>query len=163
MQSLIEARLADAGLRRYEVSAFARPGHRCRHNLNYWEFGDYLGIGAGAHAKISSHAGIVRQARLRHPQRYLEAALGGAAVETERRVTASELPFEFMLNALRLVDGVPAAMFGERTGLSLSAIAAPLRRALDAGLLDPDPASLRASPRGLDFLNDLQTLFLASD
>jgi putative oxygen-independent coproporphyrinogen III oxidase len=162
MQSLIEARLADAGLRRYEVSAFARPGHRCRHNLNYWEFGDYLGIGAGAHAKISSHAGIVRQARLRHPQRYLDAALGGAAVETERRVTASELPFEFMLNALRLVDGVPAAMFGERTGLSLSAIATPLRRALDAGLLDPDPAWLRASPRGLDFLNDLQALFLAS-
>jgi len=162
MQVCIEARLAAAGLQRYEVSAFAKSGHRCRHNLNYWQFGDYLGIGAGAHAKISSHAGIVRQARFRHPQRFLEMALPGAAVETERQVVASELPFEFMLNALRLVDGVPASLFAERTGLSLSAIAAPLRRALEAGLLDPDPAVLRATPRGLDFLNDLQAMFLAS-
>ncbi len=162
MQGCIEARLAAAGLQRYEVSAFARPGHRSRHNLNYWQFGDYLGIGAGAHAKISSHAGIVRQARFRHPQRFLETAVQGTAVETERQVAASELPFEFMLNALRLVDGVPASLFAERTGLSLSAIATPMRRALEAGLLDPDPAVLRATPRGLDFLNDLQALFLAS-
>jgi len=162
MQGCLEARLAAAGLQRYEVSAFARPGHRSRHNLNYWQFGDYLGIGAGAHAKVSSHAGIVRQARFRHPQRFLETAAQGAAVETERQVAASELPFEFMLNALRLVDGVPASLFAERTGLSLSAIATPMRRALEAGLLDPDPAVLRATPRGLDFLNDLQALFLAS-
>ena len=160
MQSLLQARLAADGLARYEVSAFAREGHRCRHNLNYWEFGDYLGIGAGAHGKISSASGVIRQARLRHPQRYQEAALAGRAVEIERVLEAADLPFEFMLNALRLVEGVPATLFGERTGLSAAVLAAPLRRALAAGLIDPDPSRLRATPRGLDFLNDLQSIFL---
>jgi oxygen-independent coproporphyrinogen-3 oxidase len=126
MQSLLQARLAADGLARYEVSAFARDGHRCRHNLNYWEFGDYLGIGAGAHGKISSASGVIRQARLRHPQRYQEAALAGRAVEIERVLEAADLPFEFMLNALRLVEGVPATLFGERTGLSATVLAAPL-------------------------------------
>jgi putative oxygen-independent coproporphyrinogen III oxidase len=163
MQAQAMARLAAAGLARYEVSAYARAGHACRHNLNYWQFGDYLGIGAGAHAKISSHAGIVRQARLRHPERYIEAALAGNAVEVERALAAVDLPFEFMLNALRLVAGVPAALFEERTGMPLPAIAAPIRRALEAGLLDADPASLRATGRGIDFLNDLQALFLPED
>jgi oxygen-independent coproporphyrinogen-3 oxidase len=160
MQSLLQARLAADGLARYEVSAFAREGHRCRHNLNYWEFGDYLGIGAGAHGKISSASGVIRQARLRHPQRYQEAALAGRAVEIERVLEAADLPFEFMLNALRLVEGVPATLFGERTGLSATVLAAPLRRALAAGLIDPDPSRFRATPRGLDFLNDLQSIFL---
>jgi putative oxygen-independent coproporphyrinogen III oxidase len=160
MQALAMARLAAAGLARYEVSAYARAGHVSRHNLNYWQFGDYLGIGAGAHGKISSHAGIVRQARLRHPERYTEAALAGDALEVERALAAVDLPFEFMLNALRLVAGVPTALFEERTGLPLTVMAGPIRRALEAGLLDADPASLRATPRGLDFLNDLQAMFL---
>ena len=161
MQALVQARLAAEGLARYEVSAFARAGHRCRHNLNYWEFGDYLGIGAGAHGKISSASGVLRQARYRHPQRYQEAALAGRAVETERLLEAADLPFEFMLNALRLVEGVPCALFDERTGLSAAMLAAPLREALAAGLIDADPSRFRASPRGLDFLNDLQSIFLA--
>jgi oxygen-independent coproporphyrinogen-3 oxidase len=163
MQAMAIGRLAAAGLDRYEVSAFARAGHACRHNLNYWGFGDYLGIGAGAHAKISSHAGIVRQARWRHPEAYMASACSGTAVETERALAAADLPFEFMLNALRLVAGVPTTLFEERTGLALPAIAAPMRRALEAGLLDPDPARLRATARGLDFLNDLQALFLPGD
>ncbi|MCX7272157.1 MAG: radical SAM family heme chaperone HemW [Burkholderiales bacterium] len=161
MQALLETRLGDEGLRRYEISAWARTGHQARHNLNYWQFGDYLGIGAGAHGKLSFHDGILRQSRLRHPERYMQAALGGGgAIEQEHRLQANDLPFEFMLNALRLVDGVPASMFTERTGLPLAAMARALRAAGEAGLLDPDPALLRATPLGLRFLNDLQEKFL---
>ena len=149
-----------AGLAQYEVSAFARPGHRCRHNLNYWSFGDYLGIGAGAHGKLSFHDRIVRHARLRHPQRYLDAALAGSAVEEERVLRAAELPFEFMLNALRLVDGVPARLFEERTGLSAAVMAGVLQRSVERGLLDSDPGVFRPTEQGLNFLSDLQGLFL---
>jgi putative oxygen-independent coproporphyrinogen III oxidase len=161
LQGLLEARTAQAGLVRYEVSAYARSGHRSRHNLNYWGFGDYLGIGAGAHGKLSFHDRILRQARYRHPRRYMDAALAGDAVEETRTLGAADLPFEFMLNALRLVEGVSSASFAERTGLPLAAIAGPLARAAERGLLDPDPTTIRATPRGLDFLNDLQQLFLA--
>jgi oxygen-independent coproporphyrinogen-3 oxidase len=160
MQESIEQTAAQAGLEHYEVSAYARPGHRSRHNLNYWAFGDYLGIGAGAHGKLSFHDRIVRQARLRHPRAYMEAALLGQAVEDERTLSRSDLPFEFMLNALRLVDGVPAALFAERTGLSLASISGALKRAVDRGLLDPDPARLRPTELGLRFLSDLQEGFL---
>jgi oxygen-independent coproporphyrinogen-3 oxidase len=160
MQEDIEQTAAQAGLEHYEVSAYARPGHRSRHNLNYWAFGDYLGIGAGAHGKLSFHDRIVRQARLRHPRAYMEAALLGQAVEDERTLSRSDLPFEFMLNALRLVDGVPAALFAERTGLSLASISGALKRAVDRGLLDPDPARLRPTELGLRFLSDLQEGFL---
>jgi len=160
MQERIEQATAEAGLAHYEISAYARRGHRARHNLNYWEFGDYLGIGAGAHGKLSFHDRILRQARYRHPQRYVEQAMRGAAVEEERVLGPSDLPFEFMLNALRLVDGVPAAMFVERTGLPISAVYRRLGEASARGLLDPDPTVIRATPLGLRFLNDLQQLFL---
>jgi oxygen-independent coproporphyrinogen-3 oxidase len=160
MQQAIEAGAAAGGLVHYEVSAYARPGHRARHNLNYWAFGDYLGRGAGAHGKLSFHDRIERTARLRHPRRYMEAALAGDAVETRRTLDADELPFEFMLNALRLVDGVPAASFAERTGLPLASIARALARAAERGLLDPDPGTIRPTPLGLRFLNDLQQMFL---
>jgi putative oxygen-independent coproporphyrinogen III oxidase len=160
MQQAIEAGAAACGLAHYEVSAYARAGHRARHNLNYWTFGDYLGLGAGAHGKLSFHDRIERTARLRHPRRYMEAALAGDAIETRRTLDADELPFEFMLNALRLVDGVSAASFAERTGLPLAAIARPLARAAERGLLDPDPGTIRPTPLGLRFLNDLQQMFL---
>jgi len=160
MQTLIESTAAAAGLARYEVSAHAREGHRARHNLNYWSFGDYLGIGAGAHSKLSSPDRIVREVRYRHPRRFMDAALAGDAVEERRTLGGADLPFEFLLNALRLVDGVPATAFAERTGLALATIARPIERAVALGLLDPDPTRLRATPLGLRFLNDLQALFL---
>ncbi|WP_407703998.1 radical SAM family heme chaperone HemW [Zeimonas arvi] len=160
MQALVEDETGAAGLRHYEVSAYAREGHRCRHNLNYWQFGDYLGIGAGAHGKLSFHDRIVREARLRHPRAYMSGALDSGAIEVSRTLAAAELPFEFMLNALRLLDGVPAALFVERTGLSLAAISRELQRAADRGLLDPDPTVIRATPLGMRFLNDLIEGFL---
>lgn len=163
MQETIDATLASAGLEHYEVSAWARSGRRARHNLNYWQFGDYLGLGAGAHGKLSYHDRIERHVRYRHPRRYVEAALAGDAIEQSRRLTPADLPFEFMLNALRLVDGVPAALFGERTGLSAAAISRPMSQALDRGLIDPDPAVIRPTALGLRFLNDLQAMFLPAD
>jgi oxygen-independent coproporphyrinogen-3 oxidase len=163
MQDDLEAAAAAAGLRQYEVSAFARAGFECRHNLNYWRFGDYLGIGAGAHGKLSFAERIVRQTRFRHPQTYVERALAGKAVETEREVPARELPFEFMLNALRLRDGVPLALFAERCGLPPETLQPALERAQARGLLRCDGLQLRASDIGFRFLNDLQQLFLPDD
>ena len=160
MQERIEELTALAGFEHYEVSAYARAGHHARHNLNYWEFGDYLGIGAGAHSKLSFHDRILRQARYRHPQRYIERALGAGAVEDERQLHAADLPFEFMLNALRLIDGVPTGLYAERTGDSLMSISRRLADAVGRGLLDPDPLRIRPSSLGLRFLNDLQTIFL---
>jgi oxygen-independent coproporphyrinogen-3 oxidase len=165
MLDLVTARTEAAGLERYEVSAFARPGHRCAHNLNYWRFGDYLGLGAGAHGKLSFPHRIVRQVRWREPVTYIERALAGSAVSNEEEVGRAALPFEFMLNALRLVEGVPLASFAERTGLPLSAVAATLDQALARGLLLREGALgdewIRPSARGLDFLSDLQGMFLA--
>jgi len=161
MLALAEEMMGAHGLQRYEVSAWARPRFRCLHNLNYWEFGDYLGIGAGAHGKLSFHDGIVREARLRQPERYMQAALAGGDVLAERRtLTREEIPFEFMLNALRLTEGVPAAMFTERTGLPLAAIERERALAVERGLLDRDRWRLRPTPLGMRFLNDLLELFL---
>jgi oxygen-independent coproporphyrinogen-3 oxidase len=160
MQQAIEDATGAAGLEHYEISAYARPGHRSRHNRNYWTFGDYVGIGAGAHEKLSFPDRIERSARFRHPRKYMDAALAGDAVETRHALDADELPFEFMLNALRLVDGVSASTFAERTGVPLAAIARPIARAVERGLLDADPATIRATPLGLRFLNDLQQMFL---
>ncbi|MGC9235896.1 MAG: radical SAM family heme chaperone HemW [Thiomonas sp.] len=160
MQQAVASRAQAAGLQRYEVSAYALPGHRCRHNLNYWQFGDYLGIGAGAHSKISFAHRIVRQTRWRHPQRYMDQAMQGAAVETEHEVARRDLPFEFMLNALRLREGVPATLFAERTGLAPSAIAKPLQTMQDKGLLIRDPTALQTTPIGFDMLNDVLECFL---
>jgi len=149
-----------AGLSRYEVSAYARAGHRCAHNLNYWRFGDYLGLGAGAHGKLSFAHRILRQTRWREPSTYMERAFEGRAVSSEQEIGVDQLPFEFMLNALRLREGVPVALFLERTGLPFEAVAAPIDAARKRGLLDDDPRVIRPTPRGYDFLNDLQAMFL---
>ena len=162
MQDAIEAQLAQAGFDHYEISAFARPGHRAKHNVNYWTFGDYLGIGAGAHGKLSFHDRIVRQARYRHPRRYVDAVAAGNAVEVERTLSREDLPFEFMLNALRLSGGVAASLYEEHTGESLAGIAHLLEKAVQKGLLTGDPGRLAATPLGLRFLNDLQALFLSA-
>lgn len=149
-------------MQHYEVSAYARDGHRCRHNLNYWSFGDYLGIGAGAHSKLSFHDRIIREQRYRHPQRYLQAAQNDpdGAVELTRVLGRNDLVFEFMLNALRLVDGVDAALFVAHTGLALSAIGRRVDDAAVAGLMQDDPLRLQPTRRGLQLLNDLQMRFL---
>ncbi len=160
MQDMIAARTAAAGFQHYEVSAYAQPGRQARHNLNYWQFGDYLGVGAGAHSKISFPHRIVRQARFKMPATYMQQALPGNAVHQENEVGRSELGFEFMLNALRLTDGVEARMFAERTGLSLNAINARLDAAEARGLLYRDHMLIRPTALGQRFLNDLQEMFL---
>ena len=160
MLDLITERTAAAGLDRYEVSAFARPGHHCRHNLNYWEFGDYLGLGAGAHSKISYPHRVVRQVRFRDPASYMQHALAGQAVSQDEEVARDQLPFEFMLNALRLREGFELARFGERTGLSLAALQRGLEQAQSRGLLTRDLHSVAPTQRGFDLLSDLQALFL---
>ena len=150
--------LAEHGYRQYEISAHARPGCECRHNLNYWRFGDYLGVGAGAHAKLTQADGrILRSARQRHPQRYLQDAAERSS--STRELARDELPVEFMLNALRLLRGVPAALFEARTGLPLSAISPQLQLARERELLEPDPQRLQPTPLGRRFLNDLLALF----
>jgi oxygen-independent coproporphyrinogen-3 oxidase len=151
---------AGAGLQRYEVSAYARPGHACRHNLNYWRFGDYLGIGAGAHGKLSFAHRIARTVRIREPRLYMERALAGDAVASMEEVPRAQLPFEYMLNALRLREGFALADFMACTGLPLSSIDTPLREAEAKGLIVRDSGWVRPSERGFDFLSDLQELFL---
>ena len=160
MLDLVTASTAAAGLQRYEVSAYARPGHRCWHNLNYWQFGDYLGIGAGAHGKLSFAHRVLRQARHRDPRSYMEKALAGNAVASSTEVARADLPFEFMLNALRLKDGFELAHFTERTGLPINAIDAPLLDAEQRGLIERSLTHVKPTTRGFDFLNDLQSLFL---
>ena len=152
---------AQAGMQRYEVSAYAKPGHRCFHNLNYWQFGDYLGIGAGAHSKLSFAHRIVRQVRWREPRLYMDKALAGEAVTQEAEVSRADLPFEYMLNALRLRDGFKLQDFAEKTGLPVSALQTGLDEAERKGLIERDLTSLRPTERGFDFLNDLQSLFLS--
>jgi putative oxygen-independent coproporphyrinogen III oxidase len=149
-----------AGLERYEVSAYAKPGHRCWHNWNYWTFGDYLGIGAGAHGKLSFPHRVVRQVRWREPKLYMDHALAGNPIAQEEEVARADLPFEFMLNALRLKDGFALQDFVDRTGLPLSAIEAPLKEAQARGLVERDLARVKPTERGFDFLSDLQGLFL---
>jgi len=156
------AALDRAGYVHYETSAHAKPGYECRHNVNYWRFGDYLGIGAGAHSKLSFADRIVRQLRFKQPKQYLERVASGDALQENIEIARRDLPFEFMLNALRLTDGVPAALFAERTGMPLSIAARPIAEATRRGLLDPDPTVLRPTPLGRRFLNDLQSIFLAS-
>ena len=151
---------AQAGLERYEVSAYARSSHQCQHNTNYWEFGDYLGIGAGAHSKLSFAHRIVRQVRFRDPQRYMGQALAGQALAQDNEVRRGDLPFEFMLNALRLRSGFALQDFVERTGLALTAIEAPLQEAERKGLILRDLSRVQPTPQGFDFLSDLQKLFL---
>ncbi len=160
IEEAVEAGLARAGFEHYETSAYARPGGRSRHNLNYWRFGDYLGIGAGAHSKLSFPDRVVREMRFKQPKAYQEAALSGRAVQATHEVPASELPFEFAMNALRLADGFALALFTERTGLSPSVLEAPLARAEALGLVERDAFSVRPTLRGRRFLNDLLGLFV---
>ena len=152
---------AHAGMQRYEVSAYAKAGHRCFHNLNYWQFGDYLGIGAGAHSKLSFAHRIVRQVRWREPKLYMDKALAGQAVTQENEISRADLPFEFMLNALRLRDGFKLQDFAEKTGLPVSVLQTGLDEADRKGLIERDLISLRPTERGFAFLNDLQSLFLS--
>ena len=154
---------AGAGLQRYEVSAYARPGHRCWHNVNYWQFGDYLGIGAGAHSKLTFPHRVVRQGRLRDPRLYMDGALAGRALAQDDEVARADLPFEFMLNALRLRGGFAMPQFTARTGLPLTAIEQPLQEAERLGLVERDLNGVRPTTRGFDFLSDLQALFLPPD
>lgn len=163
MQDALWEVLESRNYERYEISAFTK-NKRCTHNLNYWSFGDYIGIGAGAHGKISFPDKILRTTKERHPETYmrqiLEGQTGNQALLETREVSASELPFEFMLNALRLVEGVPTEYFSERTGLPLSMIAKQLQIAADKGLLDSNPSKIAPSKLGLQYLNDLQMIFL---
>lgn len=158
----VHQQLLNAGFERYEISAFSRPKQHCLHNLNYWQFGDYIGIGAGAHGKISSAQTIMRTVRSRHPKNYLQAMHHQPETAIERiNIAAQELPFEFMMNVLRLSQGVPSSWFYERTGLSLSTIQQAINTAVKQGLLDRDPQFLRPTPLGQRFLNDLLDLFSA--
>ena len=149
-----------AGLGRYEVSAYAKPGHSCFHNLNYWQFGDYLGIGAGAHSKLSFAHRVVRQVRYREPKLYMDKALARDAVTLETEVSRADLPFEFMLNALRLREGFKLQDFIDKTGLPLTAVQKGLEEAERKGLIERDFVRVKPTERGFDFLNDLQSLFL---
>jgi oxygen-independent coproporphyrinogen-3 oxidase len=160
MLDLITEMTGDTGLHRYEVSAYARDGHRCKHNLNYWKFGDYLGLGAGAHSKLSFAHRVVRQVRFREPALYMEKALAGHCLAQDEEVSRADLPFEFMLNALRLKDGFGLQQFSERTGLAITAIQKGLEEAERKGLIERDFSRVKPSVRGFDFLNDLQALFL---
>ncbi|MBC3809034.1 oxygen-independent coproporphyrinogen III oxidase-like protein [Undibacterium seohonense] len=160
MQEQIQARMAEAGYDHYEVSAFARPGKASRHNLNYWNFGDYLGIGAGAHSKLSFPHRIIRQVRHKQPKMYMEAAALGNPIQDSREIPKDELAFEFMLNALRLNQGFDTALFFERTGLLINSIESALNLAEGRGLLLRDHVKIQPTELGRRFLNDLQQLFL---
>ena len=162
MQEAIEDKLHQAGYDHYETSAFAKPGHHCRHNLNYWQFGDYLGIGAGAHSKISFRDRIVRQMRYKHPETYLQKIIAREAVQEHRGVGTEDLPFEFMMNALRLIDGVPLALYSERTGLPINTITKIMQDAEEKQLLERDHQQLAPTQKGQRFLNDLLEMFLPS-
>ncbi len=160
MQEMVEEKLSSAGFAQYETSAFAKPEQRCRHNLNYWTFGDYLGIGAGAHSKLSSHQSIWREARHRSPRAYIEGAARGEFVSTRQTVARADLPGEFMMNALRLNEGFPPRLFTERTGLPLAAIEESVLAARREGLLETADGHIRPTARGRRFLNRLLAGFL---
>jgi putative oxygen-independent coproporphyrinogen III oxidase len=167
MQESIEGSLAQAGYEHYETSAFTQPGQAARHNLNYWTFGDYLGIGAGAHSKLSFHDRIERQMRYKQPKAYLEQALSGSAgnaVQENRTLIIDELPFEFMMNAMRLIDGVPWSLMHERCGVTEALALKPLREAKSSGFIEWDDSVsdpiIKPTLKGQRFLNELLQMFL---
>lgn len=162
MEGLIAEVVEAAGWQRYEVSAYAKAGAQCRHNLNYWTFGDYLGVGPGAHSKISFPDRIIRQARTRNPQQWMQAAINfdGAHIAEQRQLTDEDLPFEFFLNGLRLRDGISLGLFSDHTGMSVSSIGTLLKAAEKKGLLLLSNDKAKASPLGWRHLNELQALFL---
>jgi len=185
MQEACQARLAEAGYTQYEVSAYARAGRRCLHNLNYWTFGDYLGIGAGAHGKLTTEGNeeqgmgdrdeapatgnrqpatrftLHRRWKVKHPRAYLESAKARERIGGDGMIANEQLPFEYMLNALRLIDGLPMNYFAERTGLPLEKIRAPLQQAIARDWLHDDETLLRTTELGQRFLNDVIELFMA--
>ena len=160
MQDAAAGALCDAGYEHYETSAYARAGSRSRHNLNYWTFGDYLGIGAGAHTKLSFPDRIVRQARYRQPREYIDRALEGSPLQTDAAVAPGEIPFEFMMNALRLNDGFPVTLFEERAGLPLTTVLPRLDEAERRGFIERDHQRIAPTDLGRRFLNDLLQIFL---
>jgi putative oxygen-independent coproporphyrinogen III oxidase len=160
MQDMQTAETSTAGYQHYEVSAYAQPGRQARHNLNYWQFGDYLGIGAGAHSKISFPHRVIRQARFKQPASYMENMMAGNPVQQEAEISRDEMGFEFMLNTLRLTEGFDPNLFAERTGLSINAVARGLDAAEAKGLLYRDHKIIKPTPLGQRFLNDLQQMFL---
>lgn len=163
MQQGIEGLLAEQGYQHYETSAFAKANRRSKHNLNYWKFGDYLGIGAGAHSKLSFPDKILRQARYKQPQAYMQQVMQGAPIQRENEIGRDELGFEFMMNALRLNAGFESALFQERTSLSLISIQRELLAAEQRGLLQRDIARIAPTQQGQRFLNDLLEIFLADN
>ena len=161
MQNAVELRLQAAGFRHYETSAYARSGAECRHNLNYWLFGDYLGIGAGAHSKLTFHDRVVRQARPKSPRDYLAGAVKGRGFSDYRNLDSEDLAFEFMMNALRLSAGFESGLFTERTGLPISSIRPRLDLAVERGFLEYDGLRIQPTELGRRFLNDALQIFLA--
>lgn len=160
IQSTLQTMTASAGFQQYEISAYARDGLRARHNLNYWRFGDYLGIGAGAHAKITHASGITRLWKTKQPAEYMNKAGTSTAIGGEQHLTRADAAFEFMLNALRLSDGFEPALFQERTAQSLSLVEAALLQAETLGLMTRSHERIQPTEKGLRFLNDLLCLFL---
>lgn len=163
MQDMIAEMTTSNGYGHYEVSAYAQPGHQARHNLNYWQFGDYLGIGAGAHSKLSFPHRVLRQARYKQPKSYMDAVAAGNPVQEERELLRDEMGFEFMLNTLRLQDGFEPNLFAERTGVALNAIEKQLNAAEAKGLLYRDHMLIKPTALGQRFLNDLQQMFLGDE
>ena len=160
MQVEIEVLLAKHGYDHYETSAFAKPGKQAKHNLNYWQFGDYLGIGAGAHSKLSYHDKIMRESRHKHPKAYMEQSMRCEAVDRTWQIGADDLGFEFMMNALRLIDGVAIDLFQQRTGISFNKLDTAIRKAQNKGLLDVKQNLIKPTLMGQRFLNELLELFL---
>ena len=163
MGETVASILAQAGFEHYEVSGYAKPGHRCRHNLNYWTFGDYIGVGAGAHGKITTKGGILRTERRANPQLYMDDAANGRFASQLSFVLAESLPFEFMLNVLRLYDGVPLSLWEEATGLSFDVIGKTVDALRGEGLLAKDPQRLVCTPLGRNWLSTVQERFLADN
>ncbi|MEN9946339.1 MAG: hypothetical protein RLZZ293_725, partial [Pseudomonadota bacterium] len=160
MQEIIAHELTQAGFAHYEVSAFAKTGYQSQHNKNYWQFGDYLGIGAGAHSKLSFHDQILRQARYKHPQDYMQRVKNNQHINEQRVLSEQELGFEFMMNALRLIDGFPSQLFTQTTGLSLGTILPKLQQAEQKNFITLRNNQIQPTSHGIDFLNNLLELFL---
>jgi len=162
MEEAIDELVVSAGWQRYEVSAYAKPDAQCRHNLNYWTFGDYLGIGPGAHSKISFPDRIIRQARTRNPEQWIQAAQrqDESHITEQRTLTDDDLPFEFFLNVLRLRNGVPLSLLTDHTGMSVAQVQPMVDKARQKGLLSVDQGTIAPTALGWRHLNELQTLFL---
>ena len=160
MQETIETILNEHGYQHYETSAFAKPKSQCQHNLNYWQFGDYLGIGAGAHSKLTFHDKMTRESRYKNPKQYMEKVSEQNMIESETIIHENDLAFEFMMNHLRLIDGFSIQSFEEKTGLNISAIDKELKAAIDKKLISMDHGMIRPTLLGQRFLNDLLSIFL---